>query len=406
MDYAEMNQGSWATYLVRFKDLLRPEGVAPMGELDERVESARGDSSARSSLATITDALPDLVFEGYTDWYTYDEEWVLRNLGHVLSAEEEDEILRRLDQGTPESLGEVLRYVADERLTVWQNLAREEFADAASDDARILTGAANTANWQASRTPATYYTYSDDRYLYSDLPEGPADEWETLPVREQLATENAMPWGSEGWFYTPTGEPGLYGGDFVYAPDRDGPWLTKDQAQSQIDASALAEPAAARRYNPVEPVAGHDGWACGYDTQDEGWKFAQMNGSEAPGDDATWTAINTFRANDTEYFAGPGHSDSGWVPYTETVTDPTQAEPDTAVGAQAEQVSAQQRQVAVQTVRESVVGPALSQVVSQLREKLPPDLVAQLGPKLENLAERLVVAQTAELLVTREPAGA
>ncbi|HYS34931.1 MAG TPA: hypothetical protein VEO01_04720, partial [Pseudonocardiaceae bacterium] len=70
MDYAEMNQGSWATYLVRFKDLLRPEGVAPMGELDERVESARGDGSARSSLATITDALPDLVFEGYTDWYT------------------------------------------------------------------------------------------------------------------------------------------------------------------------------------------------------------------------------------------------------------------------------------------------------------------------------------------------
>lgn len=240
MDYSEMNLGSWATYLARFKDLLRPDGVAPIGEADQHVEDVRLEDSARNFLTTITDVLPDLVFEGYRDWYVYQDEWVLRNLGHVLNAEDEHEILIRLDQGTPEALRELLAYIADQRLSLWQTAAREEFAETEGENAPgVLEGLANTANWQASRTPGTfYYTYSDDRYLYSDLPSASISEWETLPVREQLATENAMPWGNDGWYYTPTGEPELYGGSFVYAEGSEGPWMTEAQALARAEQSS------------------------------------------------------------------------------------------------------------------------------------------------------------------------
>ncbi|HEY2578561.1 MAG TPA: hypothetical protein VGI74_19845 [Streptosporangiaceae bacterium] len=310
MDYPEMNLGSWSTYLTRFKNLMRPEDASPVGETDENTEAARNDDAARTALSTIASVLPNLVFEGYTRWYDYDDEWVLRNLGHVLSAGEEDEILGQLDRGTPEALRELLGYIADQRLGAWQNAAREEFAGDSTPE--ILKGAANTANWEASRTPGTYYyTYSGDRYLYCDLPEAPLSEWETLPVREQLATGNAQPWGNSGWFYTPTGEPQLYGGAFVYAVDREGPWMTEDQASAKLALSRTVS----RRYNPVQPVSGQAGWVQGYDTKEGVWKFTRVSGEGAPGDEAPWTAVNAFRAGDTEYFAGPGYSETGWMPY-------------------------------------------------------------------------------------------
>ena len=253
MDYAEMNLGSWSSYLPRFKDLLRPEDAGPLGVTEENVEAARQQDAARSALSSITSALPNLVFEGYARWYEYDDEWVLRNLGQVLTAGEEDEILGRLDRGTPEALREVLTYIADERLDAWQDAARAEFAGDGTPE--MLLGAANTANWNASRTPGTYYyTYWGDRYLYCDLPEAPLGEWETLPVRERLATGNAQPWGASGWYCTPTGEPELYGGAFVFASDREGPWVTEDQARAQFALSPAAEPTAPRRYDPVQPA--------------------------------------------------------------------------------------------------------------------------------------------------------
>jgi hypothetical protein len=257
MDYAEMNLGSWSSYLPRFKDLLRPEGAAPLGEPGEGVEAARGQEAAQSALAAVSGALPDLVFEGYPDWYSYDDEWVLRNLGQVLTEGEEDEILRRLDTGTPDSLAELLSYVEDQ-LGSWQNAARQEFAG--DSEAELLTGAENTANWQASRTPGTfYYTYSGDRYLYCDLPQAPASEWETLPAREQLASDNAQPWGDSGWFCTPTGEPGLYDGAFVFAPSPDGPWMTVEQATAQLQAEPAARPAMPQDYDPAQAAAEEPG---------------------------------------------------------------------------------------------------------------------------------------------------
>jgi len=162
MDYLEMNLGSWNSYLPKFKDLLRPESASPLGVVDDDVEAARMTDAAMISLSTITAVLPNLVFEGYADWYGYEDEWVLRNFGHVLTSDEEDEILKRLDAGTPKDLGEVLEYIADQRLAVWQAAARDEFSRDEGEGAAetgLLRGEENRANWLASRTPGTFLLY-------------------------------------------------------------------------------------------------------------------------------------------------------------------------------------------------------------------------------------------------------
>jgi hypothetical protein len=373
-----MNLSSWASYLVRFKDLLRPEGVSPLAEKDENVETVRGEDPARMALSTITATVPNLVFEGYGDWYSYQDEWVLRNLGQVLTLEEENEILYRLDQGSPDALRELLSYIADERLSAWRTAAAEEFAQFDDDaDPEILRGLANTANWEASRTPGTYYyTHVDGRYLFSDLSEAPIDDWETLPVREQLATENARAWGDSGWYCTPTGEPDLYGGAFVFAPDPDGSWMTQEDAEAQ-----LQEPPVEHRFDPVESVRGYQGWFQGYDTHEEVWKYAQANGSQVPSDDAVWIAVDTPSTDGTEYFAGPGYSDDGWVSYEPE----SQAEMATETSPSVDQeVLAMANQV-----RQEVVDQAF-----RLLKEGHPELT-------DSEAEQLAVAATSSALLTR-----
>ena len=387
-----MNLGSWNYHLARFKDLLRPDGVSCLGAEEETaVEAARADPSAFVKLAAITGALPNLVFEGYHDWYRYQDEWVLRNLGRVLSVQEEHEILSWLDQNTPESMLHVLAYVADERLSVWQNAARGQFAESLSrNEPGELSGFENTANWHASRTPGTYYyTCIDDRYLYSDVREASAGEWKTLPQREQLATENARPWGDYGWYYSPTAEPGLYGGAYVYAADRTGPWLTEEAALAQSRAPAFQQRPHPRRYDPIELVGGHPGWALGYDTEEAAWKYARVASNGLPDDNAAWFAVNDVSADGAEYFVGPGYCATGWLRYRESQSDKAAA---------AEQSTAQALHTATHSVREGIIDPAVPRVVSRLREKLPGDAVARLGPDLERLAQQLVVEQTARLL--------
>jgi hypothetical protein len=245
MDYAEMNLGSWGSQLARFRNLLRPMGSDALGQPDEIVESARSGESAQTLISALSGRLPAVVFEGYADWYAYADEWVLRNLGQVLTAGDEDRILSGLDQGTPDALLEVLGYVAGQ-LDAWREAAGAGHVSGAEPG--MLEGTANTENWAASRTPGTfYYTYYGDSYLYSDLAQADVSEWETLPVREQLATDKAEPWGGSGWFVTPAGEPGLYGGSFVYAPDLHGPWMTHEQAEAAM---------AARPAEAAEPSAG------------------------------------------------------------------------------------------------------------------------------------------------------
>ncbi|HET9893418.1 MAG TPA: hypothetical protein VFQ44_00540 [Streptosporangiaceae bacterium] len=348
MDYSELNLSSWSTYLIRFKDLLRPEGVAPLGAADEDVESARGEDAAKVSLSVITGRLPNLVFDGYRDWYSYEDDWVLRNLGQVLTPAEEDEILRRLDDGTPQALGELLDYIASQRLEAWEAAARDEFARADGDGAaELLTGLPNTANWQASRTPGTYYyTYVGGRYLYSDLAEGTVSEWETLRDREQLASANAEPWGDSGWYCSPTGEPELYDGAYVYAPERDGPWMTEELALAEI--AAAAEPS---RYEPVEAVPGEQGWLRGYDTQEKVWKFTRGSERDIPGDEA-WTAVDTVSLDGSMYFVGPGYSDSGWLPYEAFDEEPARAAAEEAKAADAA------------IVRQEIVRPGIQRLMA------------------------------------------
>lgn len=225
-----MNQGAWSSSLGRFKSLLRPEGAGASDGEDESVEAARG---AGSVLAGVSGTLPDAVFDGYGDWYGYQDEWVLTHLAWALSPSEEAEILGLLAQDTPEALGQLLEYV-DGRLGAWREAAREH-ASATAGAGGTLTGEANTANWQANRLPGTYYyAYTDGRYLYSDTPEAPAGEWAELPERERAAADQAQPWGESGWFYTPVADAGLYGGAYVYAALRDGPWTTQEQAAETL----------------------------------------------------------------------------------------------------------------------------------------------------------------------------
>ena len=376
MDYSDLNVGSWSSYLTRFKNLVRPDGISSIGEPDEAVEAARGEDSAKMALSAISGRLPNLVFEGYGDWYSYDDEWVLRNLAQVLTSEEEDEIIRRLDAGTAESLGELLEYISGQRLAVWETVAREEFASADGDGpGEGLTGLANTANWEASRTPGTYYyTYVDGRYLYSDLAEAPVGEWETLREREELATANAQAWGDTGWFCTPTGEPSLYGGSYVFAPDSDGPWMTEDQATAQLAAQRPPEPELHSRYDQVEPVPGYEGWLRGYDPGERAWKYARVDGGVVP-DDEEWAAVNDFRANDTEYFAGPGYSATGWLPYV-------------APAEEQELAADPAKDAAAATVRQEVVAPG----IEQLKQAYPGLSDAE--------AERIIVAATSQALQT------
>lgn len=389
MDYSELNHSSWSSYLLRFKDLLRPEGVSPLASAEESVESARGEESAKIALAIITNTLPNLVFDGYRQWYSEDDEWVLTNLGQVLTLDEEHQILSGLSEGTPQSLGQVLRYIAEERIGTWQKTARDEFAQPGeAAEAQELTGLPNTASWEASRTPGTYYyTYFGDRYLYSDLAEGPISEWETMPVRDELAAANAQPWGSGGWVYTPTGDPELYGGPFVFASDSDGPWMTEDQASEQLRESESPSP-----FDRVEPVPGQAGWLQAYDAGEGVWKYAQAVDGRPPIDLASWIAIDTFRSDNSEYFAGPGWSASGWVPYE----DPSQAERPGDLEEEAatdrpgdpgeEAVPEEQREAVAARIRDSVVLPAIEQL-----KRAHPGLT-------DERARRLVVAATSQAL--------
>lgn len=320
MDDAQVDQGSWLPLLARFKNLVRPDGSDSSGDVDEGVEAARGTDSAKSALGVMCAALPDLIFEGQQDWYGYPDLWVLAHLGRVLSQDEEREILSRLAAGTPQALGELLDYVVGQLRGVWRQAGGRAVAPTVDGSAaQTLTGASNSANWQVNQLPGTYYyTLAEGEYLYCDLPRAPAGQWAPLPVREQQAAEKALPWHDSGWFYTLVSAPELYGGPYVYAADRGGPWMALDQATAQLGGSTVGKDdqrQATVRYTDIVRVPGYPEWAQGFDNQEHVWKYARMKGNQLPGQGAPWTAPGALRANNTERFVGPGYSDTGWVPY-------------------------------------------------------------------------------------------
>ncbi len=50
--------------------------------------------------------------------------------------------------------------------------------------------------------------------------------------------------------------------------------------------------------------------------------------------------------------------------------------------------------------------PAVSDVVAKLRQELPPELVARIGPGIERMAQSVVAAEISRVLATTQSAQA
>jgi hypothetical protein len=102
-------------------NVLRPSSavdpVSDMGmclaDLNEAITQAQASSPG---FAQLGDTLVDPVFDGYQDWYGYDDTWILQELGQVLD-----------EQGTQEDglLGEDVAQVELDRLGADVQLARD-----------------------------------------------------------------------------------------------------------------------------------------------------------------------------------------------------------------------------------------------------------------------------------------
>jgi hypothetical protein len=268
MDYGDLDQGDWARYLPVFKNVLRPsfiaDSVAELGEFEDCGDSITQARAEDGSFGVLGDKLVNLIFDGHRNWYQDDDAWILQEIAQVLddSGQQQYGLLSGLqaitgstdDSGRKTALQTFIA-VAGNYANQWQQEAGQEGYTRAEavDEAAELEGTPNTTNWRVSRTPGTYYyVYVDNRYLYSDLPEAPIGEWETLPVRERLAAELAQAWGIG--FCTPTGGNPDYDGDYVFALDKKGPWLTQPAAEAALAAKAVtvsAQPASTQSATAV-----------------------------------------------------------------------------------------------------------------------------------------------------------
>ena len=226
-----MNEAAWGGHIQQFKDLLR----YPVQDDETGVRRDR-----QSDIASLHDRLPDLLFESYSDWFDQADDWLLRNMSLILTDDQDAQLRSLLSAGDD---GMVLTYLADTCLPAWQQAAAEggAFAPTAGDDGGSAerTGTENSANWAASRTPGTYYyTFDGAQYRYSDKKQAGDAEWQALRVREEEAAAQAQPWGNGGAWCTPAHDSALYGDTHVYALDREGPWLSREDALRQLAASA------------------------------------------------------------------------------------------------------------------------------------------------------------------------
>lgn len=266
VEYQDLDQSDWARCLPLFKNILRPSFVAdPVAEMGDFETCAAAITQARAenvSFGVLGDKLVNLVFEGYRDWYQYEDVWILRELAEVLdiAGEQQSGLLVGLkaiggaaDEDSRKTAIQEFLPTVEQYVNVWQQEAeREGYTRAEAVDQRVeLEGATNETNWQANRIPGTYYwVFVDGRYLYSDLPKAPISEWETLQVREQLAADGAKKWGDG--FCTPTGGNPDYGGDYVFALDRYGPWLTQSAAEAALAKPPVLQSAAAEAGSPEQ----------------------------------------------------------------------------------------------------------------------------------------------------------
>ncbi len=259
-----MNESEWRSQIQQFKDLLR----VPVGD-----EEAGARRDRKGDIEFLHGVLPYLVFESYQDWYDQEDDWLIRNLSQWLTDEQDGQLLSLLRAGDD---GMLLTYLADTCVPDWRQAAQEggRFRQGAPDEEADpeggpeFVGAENSVNWNASRTPGTfYYIFDRSEYFYGDEQRAAASAWRTLPERERAAAQAAQPWGA-GW-YTPTYGAPQYGDDYVFATDPGGPWLSMAEATRQLDEleKAAAPPAEVVAPQPMEwgPV-----WTS---LEDGGWMF-------------------------------------------------------------------------------------------------------------------------------------
>jgi len=272
MDYSAINQASWMTYLPAFKVLLRP-GSASAPAMSVGAELAAWPAVLERArqlvpgFGDIGDKLVPLVFEGYQDWYSYEDQWILKDLASVLddTGDQEIQILRGLDELgllargiekaselTPDEIEARVQQLdvglaANSLLTrlsqyvaAWQDEAsRVGSEQQAAATTEGIPGDTN-ANWDDDAVPGTrYWIYADGGYLYSDRKVAPLDQWMSLQGRENAAEAAKQPWnGAPGWSCTPVGDESVsdYGGvGFVFRRDPDGSWMTQAKAFAALD---------------------------------------------------------------------------------------------------------------------------------------------------------------------------
>lgn len=241
-----MDANAWSHHIEHFKELLR----VPVGDGETGVRRER-----RVDIESLHGVLSKLLFESYNDWPDQDDAWLLRNMAQVLTQEQDAALLSLLGAGDDQLF---LNYIAGTCVSAWQTAAADgtasvQAADGASEQ---YTGTENSTNWAVSRTPGTYYyAFDGAEYRYSDRKQAVGSEWEPLPVRERNAANLAQPWGDAGGWCTPVHDAALYGDTHVYAVDREGPWLSRDEALRQLATRGSADTRADGGADRQEPAA-------------------------------------------------------------------------------------------------------------------------------------------------------
>lgn len=279
MDVKEIEAAGWASALPAFECLLRPSGAdAPAKAVaDGTAEALDKPRQAMPRFGELGDALVDLVFGGYHDWYQYEDAWVLHNLAQVLDDEgaQQTGLLAHLGRICGAAATDAADSVCTDFLTyaewcvqVWRTEAQQAASE--PQDGQLESAQENTASWNYSRTPGTfYYRYRDGKYLYNDAADAPAEDWKELPYWDDLAEAAAGApgsdlsavegWGNEwnGWYAIPTTDPARFG-THVYGQGKSGPWMTRDQAvaaHQTAPAAAAATSSAADRQNAALDAA-------------------------------------------------------------------------------------------------------------------------------------------------------
>jgi hypothetical protein len=111
MDVKEIDAAGWASALPAFECLLRPSVAdAPAKAVaDGTAEALDKPRQAMPRFGELGDVLVDLVFDGYQDWYQYEDAWVLNNVALGDDAEVTGQYLSHARRGRGQPPGRPTR---------------------------------------------------------------------------------------------------------------------------------------------------------------------------------------------------------------------------------------------------------------------------------------------------------